>query len=555
MTIQPKLMRRLRDAYRVMRGKPPKQLQSIVAATPQDRVQDGLPLTDQDLTFLKDRLKSISQKAKLVLVGNVETKITVCCAFLSNAVSTTLLLSADTQVLDRFTSAVAETLPQRWDVVITNDVSSELSRMRKDPPEIIIINARLSDIQLRDILRVANEIGVSKVIGWGNEISTFPIMQLVHEYQTSEGGDYLWEAKVSENKRFDKGKPSLKMRNTQNNHDSTSCVSIIIPVYNALAYLPQTLNDIEKQTYTNWEVILVDDGSNESSDAVVNQFKQCWPNKRVIFEKKSYNEGVSIARNTGMALASGKFIAFLDADDRWMPTHLSSKIEFITTVNADLVYSTVEMFDDKTDKPLYNWGPTVDELEYFPDSLLSRNFIQPSGVVMKRKLYEAIGGFSQELSIGEDFDYWLRALKNGNVLAYDPIITTRYRKNHISAATTNRMVLCYDNIARIASRYGDLVRDDKLRKFLVVRHLMTAGLGHMSYSSSENFGCSMTAGRDLISLASRIDPSQNDVRYWLNVVNFAINTKASRFLKPIFRKQFNYYCRQPVTFQEFTKSA
>lgn len=545
-----KFTRRIRDAYRLLRGKPPKQFQMPLIAT------DDLLLTDRDIVFVKDRLAACHPAAQLVVIGNDNTRITACCVLACNDRPTTqILLNNCQRPADQFTHAIAVTTPERWKVIPTDDAASELLQLRDDTPEVVVINACLSESQLKKVLRIASEIGVTSVVGWCNEISMFSSMQIVHEYQTTDNGDYLWEALVSLDKRYQSDNCSVPSNAARIAHDANSCVSIVIPVFNARPFISEALGDIEKQTYADWEVVLVDDGSPEPIDDIISSFKDRWPSKRVVLEKKARNEGVSAARNDGMALTNGMWIAFLDADDRWTPNHLSRKISVLQSSRADLVYSAVEMFDDPSGQRLYNLGPTAEERAFFPDSLLSRNFIQPSGVIIRRRLYELHGGFNQSISIGEDYDYWLRVLRHGSTFVYDPQITTRYRKNHAVAATTNRMVLCYDNVARIAMQFSDLVHDERLRKFLMVRHLMTAGLGHLSYSSRENFGSNTSTGRDLIRLASNIDPTHEDVRHWLKVANLAIETKSTYFFKPIFRKQFKKYCSRSVSFRELKNAA
>lgn len=105
-------------------------------------------------------------------------------------------------------------------------------------------------------------------------------------------------------------------------------ISIIVPIYNVAPYLPACLDSIIHQTYLNLEIILVDDGSTDSSNKICEQYKTVDPRIQVIHQK---NQGVSTARNAGLALAAGHYITFADADDLLEPSLLAECIKAIET--------------------------------------------------------------------------------------------------------------------------------------------------------------------------------------------------------------------------------
>ena len=130
-------------------------------------------------------------------------------------------------------------------------------------------------------------------------------------------------------------------------------VSIIVPVYNAGAYIEETIRMVEKQTYQEWELILVDDCSSDNSKAVIEEYLQ----KRNSLEEsmrrqeirllvKQQNEGAAMARNTGMEAAKGRYIAFLDADDIWLSKKLSKEMTFMEKQQASFVFSAYEFGDE-----------------------------------------------------------------------------------------------------------------------------------------------------------------------------------------------------------------
>ena len=110
-------------------------------------------------------------------------------------------------------------------------------------------------------------------------------------------------------------------------------VSIVVPVYNASSYISETISMVSAQTYKDWELILVDDASTDGSANIIEKIieKQ---GKRIRLIRKNVNEGAAAARNTGIDASSGKYIAFLDADDVWKPDKLEKQIAFMEKNDA-----------------------------------------------------------------------------------------------------------------------------------------------------------------------------------------------------------------------------
>ncbi|MGB3902114.1 MAG: glycosyltransferase family A protein, partial [Bacteroidales bacterium] len=114
-------------------------------------------------------------------------------------------------------------------------------------------------------------------------------------------------------------------------------VSIIIPVYNGEKYISDTIQSVIDQTYKNWELIIVDDGSTDNTAEIVKQFND----SRISYIKKN-NTGVSDTRNVGAMISKGEILCFLDADDIWLPENLEKKVEkLITEPKGVLVYSSM----------------------------------------------------------------------------------------------------------------------------------------------------------------------------------------------------------------------
>jgi glycosyltransferase involved in cell wall biosynthesis len=125
-------------------------------------------------------------------------------------------------------------------------------------------------------------------------------------------------------------------------------ISIIIPAYNAEQYLTTTLTSVFNQTYTNFEVIVINDGSIDNTEAILITLQQQEPRLKIISQT---NQGISIARNTGIAQASGEFITFIDSDDRWHPTFLAKMVARQQQTNGQVIYTGNIDSSINVDKP------------------------------------------------------------------------------------------------------------------------------------------------------------------------------------------------------------
>ncbi len=123
-------------------------------------------------------------------------------------------------------------------------------------------------------------------------------------------------------------------------------VSIIVPVYRAAAYIAETIEMVRRQTYNNWELILVDDCSPDNSADIIQGIQSSHEEERIRLIRKERNEGAAKARNTGIETAIGRYIAFLDADDIWLPEKLERELAFMKEKQAAFVFTAYEFGDE-----------------------------------------------------------------------------------------------------------------------------------------------------------------------------------------------------------------
>jgi teichuronic acid biosynthesis glycosyltransferase TuaG len=214
-------------------------------------------------------------------------------------------------------------------------------------------------------------------------------------------------------------------------------ISIIMPAYNASEFILETLESVKKQTYTNWEIILVNDCSTDDTVKKANDFsKQVSNNVKVITNKK--NLGASACRNGAVANASGKWLALLDSDDIWLPEHLETLINTISKdSNIKMAYSGCLVFREQINNIIYKQEISDEMLNNFNMSLYTHQIgINPCTVMIDIELWKSIGGLDLKLKNAEDKDFFLNVAKFGAKYSYTGVHTALYRK-HKNAKSNN----------------------------------------------------------------------------------------------------------------------
>jgi glycosyltransferase involved in cell wall biosynthesis len=185
-------------------------------------------------------------------------------------------------------------------------------------------------------------------------------------------------------------------------------VSVVIPAYNAARFLPRALASVAGQSYPadRIETIVIDDGSTDDTLAVARTFEGEAPGFQVFSQP---NKGVAAARNLAIAVSSGDLIAFLDADDRWLPDKLAAQVEvFQAEPTVGLVHCGFVFVDqDGVDLPDWPRESRLDSGDILLEFLCDF-FLITSGVMVPRTVLERVGGFDQALKVGEDNELFLR---------------------------------------------------------------------------------------------------------------------------------------------------
>lgn len=229
-------------------------------------------------------------------------------------------------------------------------------------------------------------------------------------------------------------------------------VSVVIPAYNYAHFLPQAIDSALAQTYSQVEVIVVDDGSTDNTPEVAARY-----GNRIRYERKT-NAGLPAARNTGIQLASHQFIGFLDADDMWMPGFLEKAMNLLTqqSVSYGLVAAQaqyVDMEGKEFQLKSLNWG-VHGKLDH-RDILLKTRF-SPSAVVARKDALEAAGLFDEALRSSEDRDMWIRIGAKFPLFLHQEKLAMIRRHRTSMSRNAGRMK---ENICRVLekSRHAGLV--------------------------------------------------------------------------------------------------
>ncbi len=211
-------------------------------------------------------------------------------------------------------------------------------------------------------------------------------------------------------------------------------ISVVIPAYNVAPYIRETLDSVFAQTYRNFEVVLINDGSPDTAELeeeLVSYFN------KIVYGRQE-NRGASEARNAAISLARGDFVAFLDGDDVWLPEFLQAQFDFLEKHNFEMVYCNALLFGE----PLYA-GKTF--MQTSPSSgavttasLLSADCnVITSGTILKKDALLKVGLFDTQLRRMQDFDMWFRLAQNGTRIGYQRDILIKYRVRADSLTGTN----------------------------------------------------------------------------------------------------------------------
>lgn len=210
--------------------------------------------------------------------------------------------------------------------------------------------------------------------------------------------------------------------------EKTVTVSVIIPTYNRAHTVSRAIQSVLNQTYQDFEIIVVDDCSTDNTEEVVKGFND----SRICYIRHEQNRGGSAARNTGIRIARGEYIAFLDSDDEWLPNKLAEQMRvFYSDRNCGAVYTDLlHVCKDGHAEVHKGYHP---EGWILKDLLVTNVVGSASSVVVKRECFKVVGLFDEKLPSCQDWDMWIRIAKHYTFRSIpEPLVKYLWHQEQIS---------------------------------------------------------------------------------------------------------------------------
>lgn len=209
--------------------------------------------------------------------------------------------------------------------------------------------------------------------------------------------------------------------------------SIILPVYNARSTLPDTLRSILWQSLEDWECIIIDDCSGDGSWELANEAAHSDPRIRTVRNKK--NAGAGTSRNLGLDVARGRFVAFLDSDDFWLPFHLAQLKAVLEETGVDVAYVPMFSLNLHTNRGVLRTGPRRVSFR----ALLLTCFLPCSGSAFRRDILGQTR--MPEIRARQDYGFWLLLLRSGRRARRAPIPSLIYRTGRATSISSTKAML------------------------------------------------------------------------------------------------------------------
>ena len=224
-------------------------------------------------------------------------------------------------------------------------------------------------------------------------------------------------------------------------------VSVIIPTYNTTQFISEALDSVLAQTFKDYEIIVINDGSPDTDELE----RVLEPYREHIVYLKQENRGVSAARNAGIRAARGALIAQLDPDDLWEPDFLAFQVEAMRSdPTLDVLYPNALIFGDapETGRELMDVCTSVGEVTF--ESLVTQRCVVHTICIVRRETLMRAGMYDESLRCSEDFDLWLRIVKQGGRISYHRRVLARHRRRR--GSHTSNPVWLHRNVIKVLDK-------------------------------------------------------------------------------------------------------
>ncbi len=221
-------------------------------------------------------------------------------------------------------------------------------------------------------------------------------------------------------------------------------VSIIVPTYNRAHLLGRAINSVLCQTFKDWELIIIDDNSNDNTIDIINNFLN--KGQKIIYIKLDKNSGgASLPRNVGINIAKGDYIAFLDSDDEWLPEKLEKQVNLFLKLEKDvgIVYTGAFFIDQNKNIRIKR---AIDKGFIYEKELSYNPVGSPSRVMVRSECFKNCGLFDDSLLCAEDWDMWIRISKNYKVEYIDIPLVNYIESSDSISINFNKLIIGYKKL-------------------------------------------------------------------------------------------------------------
>ena len=241
----------------------------------------------------------------------------------------------------------------------------------------------------------------------------------------------------------------------QVSHSAGVCVSVVIPTYNRAHLLARAIHSVLTQTFSDFELIVVDDGSTDHTVEVVQGVRDC----RIRLVRLDRNCGAGRARNAGIQTARGEWVAFLDSDDEWLPRKLELQMARLYSSDdprSTVVYCLCDLYDGSTKRTIPSPGE-LHEGDIFDHLLMNRRPPTASAFIVKRSPLLAVGGFDEGFPASHDIDLWLRLAQSSNhFVAVREVLVIKH--NHFGPRISNDPIAPLRGFQKFDRRWGPVMK-------------------------------------------------------------------------------------------------
>ena len=269
-------------------------------------------------------------------------------------------------------------------------------------------------------------------------------------------------------------------------------VSIILPTYNRAHLIKRAVNSVLNQSYKDFEMIIVDDNSTDNTIEIINSIND----ERINVIRHDTNKGPSAARNNGIRISRGEFIAFLDSDDEWLAKNLEKQVSVFKNADSIVGMVYVGMLNINGEQKKYIPPPHVTRREgnLYSDLLTDPTIVYPSTTTIRKRCLLEVGMFDEHFRAGEDWDLWIRLAKHYHFKYIDELLVINYAvSDSITHKENYRLSQSYKMI--LEKHYEEIAEDKKtLASYYIV-------MGHALSSENE-----LKKGRQYFIRAAKVNP-------------------------------------------------